>query len=343
MRFTWANISERRILVSNLSVTRNSLCELHTLDWSRHVGALPENRLRRLHVLKYATQLSCIRKLTFRWISSQFLITSFHGFPRSIVTSIWDRFSFLPIYLLQHSHSTFVIIRFRPFSRLFINLTMCVRALFLKPATTLGLVEQAFWRVPFFTEWICASSFEVILARQSSHFPSKASASKTLGSRCIFHILPHRRARRRIRLCRFCTLMISWRKLQMSPLEHCPLAFHCQHSPRVLCSRCCPLILDHGVCLIISVSGSKILNSRFCRYFFLTLSSICDNQVLISSDESPYCQFQSVLSFSDFVFLICAKFPRCIRWDVRHDNRIRPIRIEFLNIISFEKIVNRSA
>ena len=52
-------ISERRILVSNFSVTCNSLCEFHTLDWLRHVGALPENRLRRRHVLKYATQLSC--------------------------------------------------------------------------------------------------------------------------------------------------------------------------------------------------------------------------------------------------------------------------------------------
>ena len=61
MRFTWTNVSERRILVSNFSVTRNSLCEFHTLDWSLHVRALPENRLRRRHVLKYTTQLSCIR------------------------------------------------------------------------------------------------------------------------------------------------------------------------------------------------------------------------------------------------------------------------------------------
>ena len=66
MRFTWAKLTERRILVSNFGMTCNSLCELHTLDWLRHVSAFPENRLRRRHVLKYATQLSCIRKLTFR-------------------------------------------------------------------------------------------------------------------------------------------------------------------------------------------------------------------------------------------------------------------------------------
>ena len=55
MRFTWANITERRILVSNFRMTRNSLCELRTSDWLPHVCALPKNRLRRRHVLKYAT------------------------------------------------------------------------------------------------------------------------------------------------------------------------------------------------------------------------------------------------------------------------------------------------
>ena len=33
--------------------------------------------------------------------------------------------------------------------------------------------------MPFFAEWSCTSSFEVILARQSSHFPTWASASRT--------------------------------------------------------------------------------------------------------------------------------------------------------------------
>ena len=61
MKFTWTNVSERRILVSNFSVTRKRLHEFYTLDWLRHVCALPENRLRRRHVLKYATQLPCIR------------------------------------------------------------------------------------------------------------------------------------------------------------------------------------------------------------------------------------------------------------------------------------------
>ena len=37
MRFTWANQSERRILVSNFSVTCNSFREFYTLDWFLHV------------------------------------------------------------------------------------------------------------------------------------------------------------------------------------------------------------------------------------------------------------------------------------------------------------------
>ena len=57
MRFTWAKKSERKIFVSNFSVTCNSFRDFYTLDWSLHVCALPENRLRRLHVLQYTTQL----------------------------------------------------------------------------------------------------------------------------------------------------------------------------------------------------------------------------------------------------------------------------------------------
>ena len=96
---------------------------------------------------------------------------------------------------------------FRPFARLFFNLAMRIRALFPKSASILRLVEQAFWRMPLLTEWIGASSFEVILAGQSKHSSTGIFASRTSFSRCISCILPRRRARRRIRLCRFCTLI----------------------------------------------------------------------------------------------------------------------------------------
>ena len=89
------------------------------------------------------------------------------------------------------------------FVRLFINLTMCEWALFTKPTTTLGLVVQVFWRVPFFTKWIGASSFEVILARPSRHSTTGTPGSRTSGSRRISLILLHERTRRRFRLCHF--------------------------------------------------------------------------------------------------------------------------------------------
>ena len=134
LRITWANHSKLWILVSNVSVTCISFCEFYTLDWFLHVWALPSKRwrLRRLHILECATQLSCIwwaahnRSVALRVTC----VTANNGFHRSIVQ----------LMLLQHSCCTFVIILFGPFSRLIINLAICIRALFLKSATTLGLV-----------------------------------------------------------------------------------------------------------------------------------------------------------------------------------------------------------
>ena len=57
MRFTWANQSERRILVSNFCVTCNSFCDFYTSDRFPYVSDLPENKHRRLHVLKDATPI----------------------------------------------------------------------------------------------------------------------------------------------------------------------------------------------------------------------------------------------------------------------------------------------
>ena len=78
---------------------------------------------------------------------------------------------------------------------------------FPKSASILRLEEQAVWRMPFFTEWIGASSFEVVLAGPPKHSSTGTPASGTSGSRSISLILPRRKARRRIRLCRFCTLI----------------------------------------------------------------------------------------------------------------------------------------
>ena len=97
-----------------------------------------------------------------------------------------------------------------------------------------------------------------------------------------------------------------------NPKVHCPSAFHCQQSPR-LSTLFCPLILDHGVCLIIpsGIKNSQSVDSA--RHFFLTIFSICDNQVQLSSDESPSSKnSNTVLSFSDSRILnLYNPSPRC--------------------------------
>ena len=168
----------------------------------------------------------------------------------------------MPITLFQHSYCTFVIILFGPFSRLFINLAMRIRALFSKSASVLRLVEQALRSMPFFTERSCASSFEVILAGQSKHSSTGTRASVTSGSRCISLMLPRRRARRRIRLCRFCTLIRIVTETAIVSFRTLPFGFPLPTiSKNSLSTLFCPLILDHGVSFIISISGFKILDS----------------------------------------------------------------------------------
>ena len=193
--------------------------------------------------------------------------------------------------LLQHGHCTFVTILCGPFAGLFFNLAMCIRALFPESTTTLGLVDQAFWRVPFFTEWIGASSFEVILARQSRHSSTRTFASETSGSRCISLILPRRRARRRIRLCRFCTLIHIVTETAIASFRTLPVGFPLPTiSLSPLSTLFCPLILDHGVPFIISVSALEIIGSQILldTSFHHCLQSVIIRSSFFS-DESPYC------------------------------------------------------
>ena len=60
----------------------------------------------------------------------------------------------------------------------------------------------------------------------------------------------------------FPRLFISWRKLQLFLFTHCPLASHCQQSPRILCPRCfVPWFLTTAFFSKFP-SGSKVLISN---------------------------------------------------------------------------------
>ena len=140
--------------------------------------------------------------------------------------------------LLQHDHCTFCHHSFWTFCLAVHNLTMCIRALFPKFATTLGLAEQTFWRMPLFTEWNGASLWgDPCRAIETFH----QLGLLPLGLRVLDTFLSFCRMKElgdAFGCVTFPRFFISWRKLQLSPKEHCPLAFHCQQSPGVLCPRC---------------------------------------------------------------------------------------------------------
>ena len=109
-----------------------------------------------------------------------------------------------------------------------------------------------------------ANFFEVILAWPSRHYTTWTLSSQTSGSRCISLILPHERTRRRIQLCRFCTLIENVAETAFVSFRTLPVGFPLPTiSKNSLYTLFCTLILDHGVLLIISISGAKIIISNF--------------------------------------------------------------------------------
>ena len=187
------------------------------------------------------------------------------------------------------------------------------KSTFLQICIHFGLIEQAFWRMPFFTEWSFASSFEVILARQSSHFPTWASASRTLVLDAFFT---------------FCCARRSWRKDSAVSIVHA--YFYRVGNCNCLLSNTAhwlsiannildffvhavlPLILDHGACFKISISGFEVLHSQT-----LLGTSFCNrlqSVIIRFGFHNP-----SKMS-SNEIFVIDNKIPS-------------PFRIEFLNII----------
>ena len=98
--------------------------------------------------------------------------------------------------------------------------------------------------------------------------------------------------------------------------------FHCQQSSGALCSSCfCPLILDHGVCLIISISGLKILHSQILldtSFYHCLQSVIIKSSLLLMNLHIVQFPIRSLsfsgLSYSEFV----QSFQDVIRWDFCH-------------------------
>ena len=143
-------------------------------------------------------------------------------------------------------------------------MTMCEWALFPKPTTTLGLVEQAFWRCNFSQNELLQVPLKVILAKPSRRSTTGTSASVTSGSRWFSLTLLHARIRRRIWWCNFSTLIHIVAETAIVSFHTLPVGFPLPTiSKNSLYTLFCSLILDHGVLLKISISAPKILISNF--------------------------------------------------------------------------------
>ena len=122
MRFTWANQSERRILVLNVSVMYNGfLCISHIGLGSACLSSSVKS------MKTSAAPYPGIRNPIVVYLTSN----RKNGFLRLKILLI----------LLQRSHCTSGTILFKPFVR--VNLVMRLKALFPKSETTLGFVEKA--------------------------------------------------------------------------------------------------------------------------------------------------------------------------------------------------------
>ena len=186
---------------------------------------------------------------------------------------------------------------------------------FPESATTLGLVEQVFWRVPSFTKWVIASSSKVIFAWPSRHSTTRTFTSGTSGPRWFSLTLPHERILRRIWWWTFPTLIDIVTETAIVFLSHIsrwfPIANNLQE------------FFVHAVLFPDSWPRRSSQNFRFwpqnsyfeflVRYFSSPWFSICDNQVLISFHEFPghTIPIWSWLSQTLVVFLICTILPRC--------------------------------
>ena len=175
--------------------------------------------------------------------------------------------------------------------------------------------------MPLLTEWSGANSFDLILARQSSHFPTWASASRTSGSRCISHTLLRRRSWRRVRLCRFCTLIRIVSETAIVSFRTLPVGFPLPTiSQTSLFTLFYPVILDHGVLLKISISGFKIIHSHILldtSFHHSFQSVIIRSSLLLMNLHIVQFQygFDLVrLSYCQFV----QTFQDVIRWDLCH-------------------------
>ena len=115
-------------------------------------------------------------------------------------------------------------------------------------------------------------------------------------------MLLHERIWRRIRLCHFCTFIYIVTETASVSFRTLPVGFPLPTiSKNSLYTLFCPLILDHGVSFIISISGAKIINSYLLldTSFHHRFQSVIIRSCFPLMDISRSYISNTVLSFSD--------------------------------------------
>ena len=122
MRSTWTNVTERLIVLSNLSVTCNSFRELHTLDWFCCTSELFRKKDFD-SFMSWKTQPNCRafddRRPTGPCFNSWQISRLTSGLPglSGLFVKVDNKlpYSFVQIIILQHGYYAYVIILLGPF------------------------------------------------------------------------------------------------------------------------------------------------------------------------------------------------------------------------------------
>ena len=180
----------------------------------------------------------------------------------------------------------------------------------------LVLYKQAFWRVPPFTKMSYCKFLWGNPCKAIETFYQWDFGFTTL----FFHPAAWKNSEMYLTVI-FPRLLISWRKLQLSPFTHCPLVSHCQQSPRILCTRCfVPWFLTTAFLLIISILAPKFFFQMSCSIplftmvfnlwwsgpnFFWWISRSYNSNTVLSFSDSRILYFIS----SGGIFVIDNKIP----------------------------------
>ena len=198
---------------------------------------------------------------------------------------------------------------------------MRIRALFPKFASLFGLVEQAFWRMPFFTEGVVQVPSGQSLHGSRAIFPLGLLPLGLLVLDAFLTLCCVEDLGEEFGCVDFCALIHIVTGTAIVSFRTLPVGFSLPTiSWTSLFTLFYTLILDHGVSFIISVPGLKILNSQILldiSFHHCLQSVIIRSSLLLMNLRNVQFQYGLEflrLSYSEFV----QAFQNVLRWDLCH-------------------------